>query len=106
MRIAKEPAFPARWDKTSGHIIIEGAHDNLPTPQITFVPLSGGNVKFIKPIDDIVEIKKVFFFIFIVLVFSYLRAYGECRWAYADDRLTYQWRVWVLPGSLVQMSKD
>ena len=52
-------AFPARWDGNSGHIIIEAANDHLPTPQVAFVPLSGTDAKFIKPIDDIVEIKKV-----------------------------------------------
>jgi hypothetical protein len=46
--------------KTSGHIILEGRSHNLLEPRISFVPISGTDATFVYPIDDIVEIKKVF----------------------------------------------
>lgn len=58
MRCCK-PAYPAKLDGTSGHIIIDMANDQLPLPQISFVPLTGKAASFILPIDDIVELKKV-----------------------------------------------
>ena len=53
-------AFPARLDRTSGHLILEGRSHNLLEPQISFVPISGTKATFTYPIDDIVEIKKVY----------------------------------------------
>jgi hypothetical protein len=52
-------AYPAKLDGTSGHIIIENRNEILTQPQISFVPLTGKTPKFVYPIDDIVEIKKV-----------------------------------------------
>ena len=48
-------------DGVSGHIILDAANDELIHPQVSFVPLTGTKAKFIMPIDDIVEIKKVSF---------------------------------------------
>jgi hypothetical protein len=53
------PAFPAKLDGTSGHIILEPRNDTLLIPQMSFVPVSGGKITFTRAIDDIVEIKKV-----------------------------------------------
>lgn len=53
------PAYPAKLEGTSGHIILEPRNDGLVAPQITFVPLSGTHETFVFAIDDIVEIKKV-----------------------------------------------
>ena len=52
-------SFPAKLDATSGHIVLDGSHDNLVHPRISFVPISGTSERFILPIDDIVELKKV-----------------------------------------------
>jgi hypothetical protein len=52
-------AYPAKLDGTSGRIIIEGRNELLAEAQISFVPLTGKQPKFVRPINDIVEIKKV-----------------------------------------------
>jgi hypothetical protein len=52
-------AYPAKLDGTDGHIVLEMADDTMVFPQIAFVPLMAKKEKFIFPIDDIVELKKV-----------------------------------------------
>lgn len=52
-------AYPAKFEGTTGHIILENRNDILPAPQLTFVPDSGTKEHFVWAIDDIVEIKKV-----------------------------------------------
>lgn len=52
-------AFPAKLNGESGHIILEGRNDILTAPQISFVPIAGKSERFVWPLDDIVEIKKV-----------------------------------------------
>jgi hypothetical protein len=52
-------AFPAKYDGTAGHIILEPRNDSLVLPQLSFVPIAGREASFTLPIDDIVEIKKV-----------------------------------------------
>ncbi|KAK4686220.1 hypothetical protein P7C73_g3921, partial [Tremellales sp. Uapishka_1] len=51
-------SYPARLDSTSGHIILESKNDRLLSPQIAFVPVAGKEERFVRAIDDIVEIKK------------------------------------------------
>ncbi|WVQ82424.1 hypothetical protein IAT38_004552 [Cryptococcus sp. DSM 104549] len=51
-------SYPAKYDGSSGHIIIDSRNEALTYPQISFVPLVGKKAHFIRPIDDIVEIKK------------------------------------------------
>jgi hypothetical protein len=52
-------AYPAKLDGVSGHIILEPRNEILQSPQISFVPVSGKKETFIRPLDDIIEIKKV-----------------------------------------------
>jgi hypothetical protein len=56
---ANDAAFPAKLNGESGHIILEGRNDILTAPQISFVPIAGKAERFVWPLDDIVEIKKV-----------------------------------------------
>lgn len=51
-------AYPAKLDGTSGHIIIDSRKEDISMPTISFVPVSGTKAHFVRPIDDIVEIKK------------------------------------------------
>lgn len=52
-------AYPAKLNGTSGHIIIDSRNEGVSMPTISFVPVSGTKAHFVRPIDDIVEIKKV-----------------------------------------------
>ncbi|KAL7421556.1 hypothetical protein Q5752_003325 [Cryptotrichosporon argae] len=50
--------FPAKYDGTSGHIILDAANEATRVPRIAFVPLSGKDAAFQFAVDDIVELKK------------------------------------------------
>lgn len=51
-------AYPAKLNGTSGHIIIDSREEGISMPTISFVPVSGTKAHFVRPVDDIVEIKK------------------------------------------------
>ncbi|KAL0250702.1 hypothetical protein I308_102885 [Cryptococcus tetragattii IND107] len=51
-------SYPAKLNGTSGHIIIDSRNEGISMPTISFVPVSGTKAHFVRPIDDIVEIKK------------------------------------------------
>ncbi|KGB74623.2 hypothetical protein CNBG_0461 [Cryptococcus deuterogattii R265] len=51
-------SYPAKLNGTSGHIIIDSRNEGISMPTISFVPVSGTKAQFVRPIDDIVEIKK------------------------------------------------
>ncbi|ODN79884.1 hypothetical protein L202_03778 [Cryptococcus amylolentus CBS 6039] len=51
-------SYPCKLDGTSGHIILDSKKEGVAMPTISFVPTSGKEAVFRRPIDDIVEIKK------------------------------------------------
>lgn len=51
-------SYPAKLNGTSGHIIIDSREEGISMPTISFVPVSGTKAHFVRPVDDIVEIKK------------------------------------------------
>nr|ODN82538.1 hypothetical protein L203_05347 [Cryptococcus depauperatus CBS 7841] len=51
-------SYPAKLDGTSGRIILNTPKDRVSIPTISFVPTSSKTAYFVRPIDDIVEIKK------------------------------------------------
>lgn len=59
MAADEDQAYPAKLNGESGHIIVEGRNEVLTAPQLTFVPIVGNSERFVWPLDDIVEIKKV-----------------------------------------------